>query len=123
LAIVMAQSGRRVIAVDSNLRRPSLHLALGERNETGLTTLLLDDHPDIGGALRSTSWPNLLVLTSGPIPPNPAELLGSDNMERVLDRLRDTADLVLFDSPPCLVVADSSILGARVDGVILVVDA
>lgn len=123
LAIVMAQSGRRVIVVDSDLRRPSLHRALGVRSENGLTTVLLDDPPDIGGALRPTSWPNLLVLTSGPIPPNPAELLGSDNMERVLDRLRDGADLVLFDSSPCLIVADPSILAARVDGVILVVDA
>ncbi len=123
LAIVMAQSGRRAIAVDSDLRRPSLHLAMGVSNENGLTNLLLDDNPDIGGALQPTVWPNLSVLTSGPIPPNPAELLGSDHMEQLLDRLREHADVLLLDSPPCLVVADPSILAARVDGVILVVDA
>ena len=123
LAISMAESGRRVIAVDSDLRRPTVHKVLGITNTVGLTNLLLTDNPDLGGALQSTHVPDLRVIPSGPIPPNPTELLRSSRMARLLERLRAEADLVLLDSPPVLAVADPMVLGAQIDGVILVVDA
>ena len=123
LAISMAESGRRVIAVDSDLRRPTVHKVLGITNTVGLTNLLLTDNPDLGGALQSTHVPDLRVIPSGPIPPNPTELLRSPRMARLIERLRAEADLVLLDSPPVLAVADPMVLGAQIDGVILVVDA
>jgi non-specific protein-tyrosine kinase len=122
LAIVMAESGRRVIVVDSDLRRPMQHKNFGVPNTVGLTNLLLQEDPDIQQALQPTRVPNLQILTSGPIPPNPSELLGSDRMLRLLERLRGMADLVILDSPPVLAVTDPTVLSSRVDGVVLVVD-
>jgi capsular exopolysaccharide synthesis family protein len=122
LAIVMAESGRRVIVVDSDLRRPMQHKNFGVPNTVGLTNLLLQEDPDIQQALQSTRVPNLQIITSGPIPPNPSELLGSDRMLRLLERLRGMADLVILDSPPVLAVTDPTVLSSRVDGVVLVVD-
>ena len=123
LALVMAQTGKRVIAVDSDLRRPTLHRLFGVENGTGLTTLLLSGQPNLDGCVKSTSFENLWVLPSGPQPPNPTELLGSRRLEAVLQTLKDSADIVILDSPPALAVADASILAARVDGTLLVVDA
>jgi non-specific protein-tyrosine kinase len=123
LAVMIAESGRQVIAIDSDLRRPSLHKMFGVPNAQGLTNLLLQGDPKIESALQPTRFPNLRVLTSGPIPPNPSELLASDKMRLVLDRIRGMADLVILDSPPILAVTDPTVLSTRVDGVILVVDA
>lgn len=123
LAVVMAQAGRRIIAVDADLRRPAVHHVFGSSNERGLTNLLLEDDPVLDEWIEQTRWPNLWILPSGPIPPNPSELLASNRMTRVLDLLRNASDVVLLDSPPMLPVADASILAAQADGVILVVDA
>jgi len=123
LALVMAQTGKRVIAVDSDLRRPTLHRMFGVENETGLTTLLLSGQPELDGCLKPTAFDNLWVLPSGPQPPNPSELLGSRRLETVLQTLKQSADIIILDSPPALAVADASILAARVDGTLLVVDS
>lgn len=123
LAVAIAQTGQRVIAVDSDLRRPSLHRIFGLGNGAGLTSALLTAEPKLSRFLQPTEFDNLSVLTSGPLPPNPSELLSSRRMDAVVEALRGEAEIVLFDSPPVLAVADPSILAAKVDGTILVVDA
>jgi non-specific protein-tyrosine kinase len=121
LAVTFAQGGHPTIAVDSDLRRPALHKLFGVPNEKGLTTLVLDESSEL--ALQPTSVPNLQVLPSGPLPPNPAELLGSHRMERLLEMLKAEAEFVLFDCPPIIAVTDAAVLARRVDGVLLVVSA
>lgn len=124
LAVVMAQTGQKIIIVDTDLRRPVQHKVFGVPNNTGLTTAMLAVDPaTVNDYLQPTEIENLFVLTSGPIPPNPSELLGSHRMKQVVDALGATADLVIFDSPPVLAVTDAVVLGRQVDGVLLVVDA
>jgi capsular exopolysaccharide synthesis family protein len=121
LAFVMAQADRRVILVDADLRRPSLHKILKLPNNVGLSTALLDRRRDPGAYLQETDVPNLRVMTTGPIPPNPAEMLNSARMHEMIELLKNEADVVLFDTPPVLAVADTSILARQVDGTLLVV--
>ncbi|PKO17339.1 MAG: protein tyrosine kinase, partial [Chloroflexi bacterium HGW-Chloroflexi-1] len=124
LAVVMAQTGQRVVLVDTDLRRPVMHKVFGAANNTGLTSALLNgDQVVLDGHLQGTEVENLSLLTSGPIPPNPSELLGSHRMARLVEKLVGQADLVIFDSPPVLAVTDAAVMGRQVDGVLLVVDA
>jgi len=124
LAVVMAQTGQRVVLVDTDLRRPVMHKVFGVANNTGLTSALLNgDQVVLDGHLQGTEVENLSLLTSGPIPPNPSELLGSHRMARLVEKLAGQADLVIFDSPPVLAVTDAAVMGRQVDGVVLVVDA
>lgn len=123
LALVFAQTGRRVILVDADLRRPSQHRLFDLPNTTGLSTLFVMEEPVVDGFLRMTPLDNLMVLPSGPLPPNPAELLSSARMARIIELLKDQAEVVLFDSPPLLGVADASSLASRLDGVVLVIDS
>lgn len=122
LAVTMAQAEQRVILVDCDLRRPSLHTIFGVGNETGLTSALLDQ-ADAPLPLVQTSVPGLNLLPSGPLPPRPADLLGSRRMEELIGRLRDAADIVLFDTPPVVAVTDAAVLATRLDGVLLVLQA
>ena len=121
LAVTMAQSGRKTILVDCDLRRPSLHTLFDLQNNAGFTNMMLDENA--AAPLQKTAVDNLWVLTSGPKPPNPADLLGSRQMDRVIETLAGQADMVLFDAPPVIAVTDALILGAKVDGVLLVVSA
>ncbi|MBP7999379.1 MAG: CpsD/CapB family tyrosine-protein kinase [Chloroflexi bacterium] len=121
LAVTMAQSGRKTILVDCDLRRPSLHTLFDLQNNAGFTNMMLDENA--AAPLQKTEVDNLWVLTSGPKPPNPADLLGSRQMDRVIETLAGQADLVLFDAPPVVAVTDAVVLGAKVDGVLLVVSA
>lgn len=123
LAVTLAQTGKRVVLVDSDLRRPVMHKLFNLHNSVGLSTLFLDNPPTLAQALQPTEEPGLAVLTCGQPPPNPAEMLESDRMSEILDELREQSDIVVLDSPPCLAVADASILGARCSGAILVVDS
>jgi non-specific protein-tyrosine kinase len=134
LAVVMAQAGQRVVVVDADLRRPSQHILFRLRTSPGLSNLLASPSPaagapgDDGASLQATTVDGLRVLTSGPLPPNPAELLGSGRMEEVLARLGDAgaqggADVVLIDSPPVVPFSDAAVLSRRADGVLLVVGA
>jgi len=120
LAVTFAQAGNEVVVVDSDLRRPSLHKLFDLPNERGLTTFILED-PDREPPVQATEVERLRVLTSGPLPHNPSELLGSQRMERAIAALRERADLVLFDCPPVVAVADAAVLGRRLDGCLLVV--
>jgi capsular exopolysaccharide synthesis family protein len=121
LAIAMAMEGRRVILADADLRRPSLHRILDVPSAPGLTDVLLGNKT-VEESLRQTEVPGLRVLTSGPIPPNPAELLNSGQMTNLIAELRGMADVVLFDTPPCLPVTDAQVLAAKVEGVLLVAE-
>jgi capsular exopolysaccharide synthesis family protein len=124
LAAALAQFGRRTILLDADLHRPRLHHVFGLRNNTGVTTALIaDDALHLGDLLQETSVPLLQVLTSGPIPPNPAELLGSSRMRQLLADLLARADVVVLDSPPVMALSDAAILSTQVDGVLLVLDA
>ncbi len=123
LAVVMAQQGQRVVVVDTDLRRPTQHHLFQVPNNVGLTNALLLEHPEVDGYLQPTQVENLAVLTTGPLPPNPAELLSSARFHALLEHLKTRADVVLLDSPPALAVTDATILARQVDGVILVVDA
>jgi non-specific protein-tyrosine kinase len=122
LAVTMAQSEQRVILVDCDLRRPTLHTLFGLPNEAGLTSLILaaEDAPI---PLQETGVPGLSLLTSGPLPPRPADILGSRRMEAVIARLRSEADIVLFDTPPVVAVTDAAVLATRMDGELLVFQA
>ena len=120
LAVTMAQSGRRTILVDCDLRRPSLHTLFDARSEPGFTNMVLDDTE---APLQKTGVENLWLLASGAKPPNPADLLGTQKVDKVIEKLMAQADIVLFDAPPIMAVTDAAVLGAKVDGVLLVISA
>ena len=120
-AVALAQAGHKVILVDCDLRKPLQHHVF-QLNKKGLTNCLVGESPAIE-LLQETEVPNLRVLTSGPIPPNPAELLGSSRMELALNSLKEIADYIVLDCPPVIAVTDASVLSRKVDGVILVLDA
>lgn len=123
LAIVFAQAGRRVLLVDADLRQPGVHEILDRPNTVGLTALLRVDNPRYTDVVQKTDQENLDVLSTGPLPPNPAELLGSQRMKHVVGALQQTYELLIFDSPPLEVVTDAAVLSSFVDGTILVVAA
>jgi len=122
LGVSLAQAGKRVLLVDTDLRRPALHKQFGLQNKVGLTSLLLDGGARPEYVIQGTSVPGLGVLTSGPTPANPAELLDLPQMGATLDWLRKLVDYVLLDTPPVLSVADASILAQKVDGVLMVAE-
>jgi capsular exopolysaccharide synthesis family protein len=123
LAVTMAQAGKQVILVDADLRRPDLHRLFGLPNKVGLTSLLLDETMSLETALVDTGPESLRVLPSGHLPPNPAELLSSQPLQKRINQMQEWADVVIFDSPPLLAVADATILGSYCGGVVLVVRA
>ncbi len=123
LAVSLAQSGKKVIVVDTDLRRSTLHGLFELPNDIGFSNLLLAQNPDVAGYLKGNRVENLKVLAAGPSPSNPADLLGSTRVTYLIDKLKNEADVVLFDSAPVLAVADATILAPKVDGVILVVNS
>ncbi len=123
LAVVSAQTGRKVVLVDADLRRPTLHQLFGLGNEVGLTTMMRDEAALASPSLQETGVEGLLILPSGPLPPNPADLMGSRRMEEVIAALAERADQVFFDTPPVVAVTDAAALATKVDGVLLVISA
>ncbi len=123
LAVAMADGDRPVILVDADLRRPSLHTLFGLPNETGFTNLFKDDEALRNPPLQAIPNTSLKVLTSGPLPPIPSQLLASQKMSAVIQRLAELAEVVIFDAPPLVTVNDASLLASQVDGVLLVVKA
>lgn len=119
LAIAMAQTGWRVLLVDADLRRPSVPSYLGIEGAVGLTDVLLGD-VDLADAVQSWGRPSLSVLPSGRIPPNPSELLGSQGMRGLMDRLTQKYDIVIIDTAPLLLVTDAAALAPSSDAVLLV---
>jgi non-specific protein-tyrosine kinase len=123
LAVTLAQSGRRTVLIDADLRRPSQHTIWGLDNEQGLTTMLLEDTALEQPPMAETEVENLHVMCSGPLPPNPVDVLASAKMDQVLGRLLGSADVLVFEAAPVLVAADTLVLGQKLDGVLLAVKA
>ena len=122
IAVVMAQAGKRVLLLDCDMRRPRVHRIFRTTNDIGATTALLDmDRVD--EIVRPTEVPNLSIITTGPLPPNPSEILHSEAFARLLLALRDRFDSVVIDSPPVAPVTDAAVLSTKVDGTVLVVRA
>jgi succinoglycan biosynthesis transport protein ExoP len=122
IGTIMAQSGQRVLLVDTDLRRPRLHKSLGVSKARGLTNLLLGD-ATVEEVVKSTDIPNLFVLPCGPQPPNPAEILLTQRFKQVLTELEGKYDRILLDSPPVLAVTDAVVLSRLSSGVIMVAQA
>jgi capsular exopolysaccharide synthesis family protein len=121
-AFMLAQTGARVLIVDCDLRRPRLHAHFNLPNARGLTNCLSGNASDVDSVIQDYApVPNLKLLTSGPMPPNPAELLGSEEMRKLLVTLSEKFNHVIVDSPPAISFTDASILSTFVDGVVLVV--
>ena len=122
LAAVLAMAGSRVILIDADLRRPSTHLLFDLSDDQGLSEVLAGTR-SIDEVIQQSHVPNLEVISSGPIPPNPSELLGSDEMKRIPELLSERYDIIIIDSPPATAVADPIVLAPLADGVVLVVEA
>jgi succinoglycan biosynthesis transport protein ExoP len=120
LALAIAQSGRKVIVVDGDLRRPTLHRIFDLSNEIGLSSILKQE-ATLDEAAQDSKIAGVQVLTSGPLPSNPAELLGSPQMTALIEQLAQQFDMVLLDTPSLLAVTDAAVLAPTVDGVVLVV--
>jgi capsular exopolysaccharide synthesis family protein len=121
LAVVFADSGKKVLLVDADLRKPTVAITFKLPNIEGLSTLLTNrqDQPD--SCIYQSGIDNLSILSSGPKPPNPSEMINSRRMEELLTELEQTYDLVIFDMPPVAAVTDAQILAARANGTLLVV--
>jgi capsular exopolysaccharide synthesis family protein len=119
LAVTMSQSGKKTLLIDCDLRKPTVHKKLGIPNHDGLTSIL-SGAATLQEAVFTTSMPNLHVLTSGPIPPNPSELLGSKKMKALIKDLEQVFDVILLDSPPVVAVTDAQLLATLCQGVMLV---
>lgn len=122
LAITIAGAGNRTLLVDADLRRPKQQKIFLLENYKGLSNIIAENLP-LDNVINKTKIANLDVITSGPLPPNPAEMLGSTRMKNFIQEIDSMYDIVLFDSPPVNSVADASILSTAVDGVVLVIAA
>ncbi|MGI6025092.1 MAG: CpsD/CapB family tyrosine-protein kinase [Pediococcus parvulus] len=120
LAVVWAKQNEKVLLIDADLRRPSAHRTFNLLNAAGLSSYLSNNavYEEI---IQETEVPNLSVISSGPIPPNPAELLNSRHINTLIERLEDEYDIIIFDAPPINTVTDAQLLASKADGVILVV--
>ena len=121
LGVVLAQAGGRVILVDADLRRPAIHRYLQLDNQMGLSKLFVQPVSSMNGAVQESWVKNLSVVTSGNLPPNPSELLGSQKMASILQQLKARSDIVLIDTAPALAVTDAAVMIPFVDGVLLVI--
>jgi len=120
LSAALARAGKRVVLVDADMHRPSQHRLFKLINNMGLTTALLNDQLPLDNLLQATTVPGLSVLTTGPLPPNPAELLSSRRMQEILAKLTDRFDIVILDTPPIMAVSDAIILASFTDATLLV---
>lgn len=123
LAVVAAQMGQRVLVVDADLRQPQQHELFGLRNERGLTTLVAGKEAAAAALQAAAGIEGLGVLTSGPLPTSPSQVLANRRFDELLAELAEQADLILLDAPPITAVADASVLAAKADGVLLVLNA
>ena len=121
LGVVFAQNGNRVTLIDADLRKPSLHRKIGVPNRAGLTSLFVRNQDNLDGILQKTGTNNLNVMTSGELPPNPSELLGSKKMATILSQVMELSDLIIIDTPPALAVTDAMVLVPQVDGVLIII--
>ena len=122
LGVVLAQQGKKVLIADTDLRKPTVHYTFRVMNTRGLTNVLTRQ-AELTDVTTATEVPNLDVLTSGPVPPNPSELLGSKAMDTLIEEALTHYDIILFDCPPVLAVADSQIIANKVQGTVLVISS
>ncbi|MEK4629447.1 MAG: CpsD/CapB family tyrosine-protein kinase [Solibacillus sp.] len=122
LGVVFAQEGKRVLIIDGDLRKPTLHHTFKTFNKVGLSKVLTKK-ASIEEAIQETFIVGLYVITSGPIPPNPSELLSSNAMDELVLEVQKDYDIIIIDSPPLLSVSDAQILANKCDGTILIVNA
>ncbi|WP_315794820.1 CpsD/CapB family tyrosine-protein kinase [Paenibacillus sp. BIC5C1] len=122
LAVTYAQEGKKVLLMDTDLRKPTVHRMFNVPNHVGLTSVISNQY-SVKEVLRETFIEGLHVLTSGAIPPNPSEMIGSRKMTLILEELKQQYDVILFDTPPVLSVTDALIISSLCDGVILVVNS
>ncbi|KRN33114.1 CpsD/CapB family tyrosine-protein kinase [Liquorilactobacillus mali] len=120
LAVTFANQGLKTLLVDADMRRPTINATFSIANPKGLTNYLTDRDFDVNQAIYETSVDNLFVMPSGPVPPNPAELLNSKRMDLLIKALSEQLDLVIYDAPPLLSVTDAQVLSTKVEGTILV---
>lgn len=123
LAITMAQGGKRTVLVEANLRRPQIHTFFDLTPEPGLTNLLIDGKQGQHVAVHAGPVENLSIMPSGPLPPNPADLLGSKKLDEMIAQLSQSHDMLIFNGPPILAASDTIVLGAKVDGVVLAISS
>lgn len=120
IAVVFANSGQRVLLVDADMRKPTVHKTFDLTNEVGLSKVLSSNNSVLEMS-RPSIVDNLSILTSGPKPPNPSELLGSTRMNQVIEEARHLYDVIIFDMPPVVTVTDAQIMASKADGTLLVV--
>jgi len=121
LAVTFADQGLKTLLVDADMRRPTIVSTFQIGNKKGLTNFLTNSEFDINEIIYKTSVANLFVIPSGPVPPNPAELINSKRMDSLVKSLAQQLDIVIYDAPPVLSVTDAQILSTKVDGTVLVV--
>jgi len=119
MAVTFVQSGSRVLLIDADLRKPKIHKIFGLANKWGMTNALIEPE-SLDKYIQHTEIENLDIITSGPIPPNPSEMLGSKKMKKFIEKIKEIYDIILIDSPPVGMVTDAQILSTIVDGTILV---
>ncbi|MEC6747659.1 CpsD/CapB family tyrosine-protein kinase [Marinilactibacillus sp. XAAS-LB27] len=121
LAAIFASEDKRVLLVDADLRKPTVHKTFNTRNNIGMTTLLTDRSLTLEDSIARTQVEGLYLLTSGAIPPNPAELLASKRINEIIEIMQQQFDMIIFDMPPVLAVTDAQIMASKVDGVLFVI--
>lgn len=121
IAVVFAQEGKKVLLVDADMRKPTLHYTFHLHNSLGLSNVLANRN-DLANAIQESFLYNLHIITSGPIPPNPSELLISKNMDFLIEETRKRYDIIIFDAPPVLSVSDPQILAHKCDGTLLIIN-
>ena len=121
LAVVFADTGKRTLLVDADLRKPSIAESFILDGHTGLSNLIANPAAGVENYVQQSSIPNLAILSSGIIPPNPSELLASQRMNQVIEELKQYYEVIIFDMPPIALVTDAQIMASKVDGTILVI--
>lgn len=121
LAVTFASQGKKVLLVDADMRKPTVHKTFRLPNHDGLTTLLTENDMQINDIIHRAPSEGLFIITSGVIPPNPSELLASKRMERLMNELEQNFDLIIFDMPPVIAVTDAQVMASKADGTIFVI--
>lgn len=122
VAIAYAQAGKKVLLIDGDLRKPTVHHTFETKNVFGLSSLVTDQI-NVNQAVQNTQIENLSILTSGPIPPNPSELLASNRFKELLSNFEECFDMIIIDTPPLLAVTDAVIMATVSDGTLIVTNA